>query len=149
MRRVQQQQKEEVPAPEEGVLPHAIHLQATAPVDAALPVGLQKSPIIVPSRLRAPLLCTPRSAHLGSTAFPTLQGVPSRGVRLLAWHPTRQRLLTASTAAVVEYDTVSGARRNLVEVTGTPLRLSYTPSGSAVVLLTKVGACCGRQHPNP
>jgi hypothetical protein len=64
--------------------------------------------------------------------------VAVKGASLLAWHPTRQRLLTASTAAVVEYDAVSGSRRSLVEVTGTPLGLAYTPSGAAVILLTKV-----------
>lgn len=58
---------------------------------------------------------------------------------LLAWHPTRQRLLVASPVAAVEYDAVSGARRNLVEVAGTPLHVTYTPSGSAIILLTKVG----------
>jgi hypothetical protein len=65
--------------------------------------------------------------------------VAVKGATLLAWHPTRQRLLTASTAAVVEYDAVSGSRRNLVEVVGTPLGLAYTPSGGVVILLTKVG----------
>jgi hypothetical protein len=67
-----------------------------------------------------------------------LQGVAIKAANLLAWHPTRQRLLTASTAAVVEYDTVSGARRNLVETGVTPLRVLYTPNGGAVVMLTKV-----------
>ena len=67
-----------------------------------------------------------------------LQGVPVKGASLLAWHPTRQRLVAASPAVAVEYDAVSGARRHLVEVTGAPLRLTYTPSGAAVVLLTKV-----------
>jgi hypothetical protein len=67
------------------------------------------------------------------------QGVTLKAASLLAWHPTRQCLLTASTAAVVEYDAVSGARRNLVEGTGTPLHVTYTPNGSGVVLLTKVG----------
>lgn len=60
-----------------------------------------------------------------------------KGAALLAWHPNRQRLLAATGVAVVEYDAVSGARRNLVEAPGTPLRVAYTPSGSGVVLLTK------------
>lgn len=72
-----------------------------------------------------------------------MQGVTLRAANLLAWHPTRQRLLTASTAAMVEYDAVSGARRSLVEVAGTPLRVCYTPNGAAVVLLTKVQAAAG------
>lgn len=67
-----------------------------------------------------------------------------KGASLLAWHPTRQRLLTASTAAVVEYDAVSGSRRNLVELSGTPLAVTYTPSGNAVILLSKV--CCLAGH---
>ena len=77
-----------------------------------------------------------RPRGLASLSWP--QGAPVNAAALLAWHPSRQRLLTATTAAVVEYDAVSGARRNLVEVVGTPLRLAYTPSGGAVVLLTKV-----------
>ncbi|PSC69692.1 Transducin WD40 repeat-like superfamily [Micractinium conductrix] len=91
------------PAPEvdEGLLPHAVHLQPTTPLDGTLP------------------------------------GVAFKAPPLLAWHPAADRLLTASTAALVEYDAVSGARRNLVEPGGLPLRVRYTPSGGAVVLLTR------------
>lgn len=46
--------------------------------------------------------------------------------------------MTVTPTALVEYDAVSGTRRNLVELSGTPLRCAYTPSGAAVVLLTKV-----------
>lgn len=68
----------------------------------------------------------------------------SRAAPLLAWHPTKQRLLAASGGAVVEYDAISGARRSLVEAAGTPLRLMYTPGGASVVMLTRVRCCCWR-----
>ena len=67
-----------------------------------------------------------------------LQG-QSKGAALLAWHPAKQRLLAASSLALVEYDAVSGARRHLAEAPGAPLRVAYAPSGGSVVLLTKVG----------
>lgn len=131
------QPAQEAPPPDEGLLTHAVYLQATTPVDATLPVS-EKVFSAIASCLgyqRPPkLLCTSSIA----------QGVAAKSALLLAWHPTRQRLLTASTAAAVEYDAVSGARRNLVEVTGTPLRVCYTSSGGAVVLLTKVRAWEGR-----
>jgi hypothetical protein len=38
---------------------------------------------------------------------------------------------------VVEYDAVSGCRRNFVESTGSPVKLRYTPNGDHLVLLTK------------
>lgn len=132
---------------DEGLLTHTVHLQATTPVDATLPVSEREGSAIAARccRLR------PLKALYPSLAT---QGVAAKGALLLAWHPTRQRLLAASTAAAVEYDAVSGARRNLVEVTGTPLRVCYTPNGGAVVLLTKVRAwegwagTCVAVHPH-
>ena len=120
------------PSVEEGSIPHAVHLQASTPLDGSLPVSATAR---VPA---AAWLPAPGAAPLTSSILPRSQGVAVKGASLLAWHPTRQRLLTASTAAVVEYDAVSGSRRNLVEVTGTQLGLAYTPSGAAVILLTKV-----------
>lgn len=123
------------PAPEvdEGLLPHAVHLQPTTPLDGTLPVGRGRHPPI-----RPPLFQPPAASFTAGCTLYNPQGVAFKAPPLLAWHPAADRLLTASTAALVEYDAVSGARRNLVEPGGLPLRVRYTPSGGAVVLLTRV-----------
>ena len=38
---------------------------------------------------------------------------------------------------MTEYDAVTGCRRRLVEVGGTPLRLAYAPGGGSLVVLTR------------
>ena len=135
MRPAVRQQREEAPQPpEEGTLPHAVYLQASTPLDATLQVGGRRRALLLLPRGHPPPLPPPLPTPALSRR---LQGTGVKSTALLAWHPTKQRLVAATTAAVVEYDAVSGTRRNLAEVTGTPLRLAYTPSGGAVVLLTK------------
>jgi hypothetical protein len=57
---------------------------------------------------------------------------------LISWHPKKPILAIATTSAVVEYDAVSGCRRNVVEVIGTPMKLKYTQDGNSLILLTRV-----------
>lgn len=53
------------------------------------------------------------------------------------WHPKYPILAVATSTAVVEYDALSGCRRNFVESTGSPVKLRYTPNGDHLLLLTK------------
>ncbi len=46
-------------------------------------------------------------------------------------------MAVATSTAVVEYDAVSGCRRNFLESAGSPVKLRYTPNGDHLVLLTK------------
>ena len=57
----------------------------------------------------------------------------------VCWHPKFPILAVATDAAVVEYDAISGCRRNFVESSGSPIKLRYTQDGSHIILLTKVG----------
>lgn len=143
-------QAAEAQPPEEGVLPHCVHLQASAPLDATLQVRDHRWG---GARGQAPRSATAAATRLLLVPLPppsTLSCSPlpcqtaSRAAPLLAWHPTKQRLLAASGGAVVEYDAISGARRSLVEAAGSPLRLVYTPGGASVVMLTRVGFRCCR-----
>ncbi len=141
MRRTAQPAKAEPPLAEEGSLPHPVHLQAATPLDATLQVSRRLSRAVSTSS------CPPTAAAAAAVPPPArwckhpavVQAEAAKAAPLLAWHPAKQRLVAVTPTALVEYDAVSGTRRNLAEVSGTPLRCAYTPSGAAVVLLTKVG----------
>lgn len=66
-----------------------------------------------------------------------LQGGDLTAGVVMCWHPVHPILAVATTTAVVEYDALSGCRRNYVESSGSPAQLHYTPDGSHILLLTK------------
>lgn len=69
-----------------------------------------------------------------------MQGGDAAAGSVLCWHPYFPVLAVATNAAIVEYDAVSGCRRNMVDCDGIPVKLQYSFDGSYIVLLTKV---CG------
>lgn len=67
-----------------------------------------------------------------------MQGGDSSAGSILTWHPTLEILAVATNVSVVEYDAVSGCRRNMVDCEGSPVKLQYSARGEYLVLLTKV-----------
>lgn len=72
-----------------------------------------------------------------------IQGGDVEAGSVLCWHPTLQVLAVATNAAVVEYDALSGCRRNMVDCDGSPVKLRYTANGEYLILLTRV---CGNRR---
>jgi len=68
-----------------------------------------------------------------------VQGGDAAAGSVLCWHPYFPVLAVATNAAIVEYDAVSGCRRNMVDCDGIPVKLQYSFDGSYIVLLTRVG----------
>jgi len=66
-----------------------------------------------------------------------IQGGDLAAGAVITWHPKYPILAVATSTAVVEYDAVSGCRRNYVESTGSPVKLRYAPNGDHLLLLTK------------
>ena len=67
-----------------------------------------------------------------------VQGGDAAAGSVLCWHPYFPVLAVATNAAIVEYDAVSGCRRNMVDCDGAPVKLQYSFDGSYIVLLTRV-----------
>lgn len=60
---------------------------------------------------------------------------------VLTWHPELPVLAVATNVSIVEYDAISGSRRNMVDCQGSPVKLQYSASGEYIVLLTRVCMC--------
>jgi hypothetical protein len=70
--------------------------------------------------------------------YASMQGGAAGAGSVLCWHPHLPILAVATNAALVEYDAVSGCRRNMVDCDGSPVKLQYTLDGEYLVLLTRV-----------